>query len=119
MGNVVDSPIENYIRNFPERTQAKLKEMLAIVRSAAPGATEKIAYRMPTFYLNGNLVHFAGYAKHIGFYPTPSAISAFQSEIAQYKYSKGSVQFPIDKPLPADLIQRMVGYRAAEKAGKS
>jgi uncharacterized protein YdhG (YjbR/CyaY superfamily) len=89
------------------------------VAAAAPGATQKISYRMPTFYLNGNLVHFAAYARHIGFYPTPSGIAAFGTELAKFKSSKGAVQFPLDEPLPAGLIRRMVALRVKENTGRN
>lgn len=88
--------------------------MRELIKENAPDATEKISYAMPTFYLSGNLVHFAGYAKHIGFYPTPSAISAFEAELKQYVYAKGSVQFPVNQPLPVELIARMVKFRVQE-----
>ena len=113
------SPIDEYILRFPESTQARLREIRAAIRSIAPEATEKIAYGMPTFYLNGNLVHFAGYKKHIGFYPTPSGIAGFKEELDAYKNAKGSVQFPLDKPLPIDLIKRIVKYRVEETIKRS
>ena len=106
--------IDEYIAAFPENVQAILQTLRATVRAAAPQATEKISYQMPTFYLKGNLVHFAAYAKHIGFYPAPRGIEAFKEELAAYKGAKGSVQFPIDQPLPLDLITRIVQFRVAE-----
>jgi uncharacterized protein YdhG (YjbR/CyaY superfamily) len=106
--------IDGYIRAFPKPVQAKLRQLKSIVAKAAPQAAEKISYGMPTFYLNGNLVHFAAHARHIGFYPTPSAIEAFGKELAKYQSSKGAVQFPTDEPLPADLIRRMVAFRVKE-----
>ena len=109
--------IDGYIRAFPAPVQAKLRELRSIVAGAAPRATEKISYGMPTFYLNGNLVHFAAHARHIGFYPTPSAIEAFVKELARYQSSKGAVQFPLDEPLPAGLIRRMVAFRVKENTG--
>ena len=113
------SLIDEYIKQFPESTQAKLREIRAAIRSVAPEATEKIAYGMPTFYLRGNLVHFAGYKNHIGFYPTPSGIAGFKEELDVYKNAKGSVQFPLDSPLPIDLIKRIVKYRVDEMGNKS
>ncbi len=110
--------IDEYISTFPEPTQKKLKEMRAIIRKAAPQAEEKISYGMPTYYLGGNLVHFAGHANHIGFYPTPSGITAFQAELDAYKNAKGSVQFPLNEALPADLIRRIVEFRVGENAAK-
>ena len=89
-----------------------------LIRFAAPGAQEKISYQMPTFYLNGNLVHFAAYAKHIGFYPTPSGIEKFKRELSEYKHAKGSVQFPQGEPLPVDLIEKIVRFRVEENLNK-
>jgi len=106
--------IDGYIETFPESVQKLLEEMRATIKTAAPEAEEKISYQMPTFFLKGNLVHFAAYKKHIGFYPTPSGIQAFQKELSIYKNSKGSVQFPIDQPLPLELVRRIVQFRAAE-----
>ncbi|OHD68634.1 MAG: hypothetical protein A2177_15215 [Spirochaetes bacterium RBG_13_68_11] len=110
----VPATIDAYIRTFPKTVQVKLQQLRRIVARAAPGAAEKISYGMPTFFQNGNLVHFAAYTRHIGFYPTPSAIEAFARELAKYKSSKGAVQFPLDEPLPADLIRRMVEFRVKE-----
>ncbi|MBI4734231.1 MAG: DUF1801 domain-containing protein [Rubrobacteridae bacterium] len=106
--------IDDYIARFPVETQKILKELRRIIKEAAPEAEEKISYQMPTFALKGNLVHFAAYKNHIGFYPTPSGILAFESELTQYKRAKGSVQFPIDKPLPYELISRIVKFRVNE-----
>lgn len=107
-------PIDEYIATFPPETQKLLTEIRKIIAQAAPEATEKISYAMPTFYLKGNLVHFAGYKNHIGFYPAPSGITAFQEELSGYKNSKGAIQFPLDKPLPQELISRIVKFRAEE-----
>ena len=106
--------IEEYIAEFPPETRAALEAMRAIIKTAAPAATEKISYAIPTFYLNGNLVHFAAFKSHIGFYPAPTGLEAFQGEISKYKHSKGSVQFPIDQPLPLELVRKIVQYRVAE-----
>lgn len=106
--------VDQYIEGFPEPVRGLLSELRSTIRQAAPQATEKISYQMPTFYLNGNLAHFAAYERHIGFYPTPSGISAFQEELKGYKWAKGSVQFPLDRPLPLDLIRRIVEYRVRE-----
>jgi uncharacterized protein YdhG (YjbR/CyaY superfamily) len=103
--------IDEYISSFPETIRERLEELRATINKAAPEATEKISYQMPTFFLKGNLVHFAAHAKHIGFYPTPSAIEKFKKELKDYHCSKGAVQFPYDKPLDLDLISRMVKYR--------
>jgi uncharacterized protein YdhG (YjbR/CyaY superfamily) len=119
MGAPADS-IDAYIAGFPPKTQRALSEMRAIVSSAAPGATELISYAMPTFDLNGrHLVHFAGHTKHIGLYPIPSGIEAFKEELAPYKQGKGSVQFPLAQPLPADLIRRIVEFRVRENVDRA
>jgi len=109
--------VDAYIAGFPPGTQQLLQEIRALIRAEAPQAVEKISYGMPTLYLRGNLVHFAAYPGHIGFYPTPSAILAFESELKVYTHAKGSVRFPLDQPLPRDLIQRMVRFRVAEILG--
>jgi uncharacterized protein YdhG (YjbR/CyaY superfamily) len=111
--------IDEYIAEFAPETQEALREVRAAVREAAPGATETISYAIPTFDLNGkHLVHFAGYAKHVGFYPVPSAMTAFADELAPYKSGKGSAQFPLSAPMPLDLVRRIVAFRIAEVAGK-
>lgn len=110
--------IDNYIENFPEPVQEILSQIRSVIQMAAPDSTEKISYGMPTFFLNGNLVHFAAYKNHIGFYPTPSALKAFKEQISSYKKSKGAVQFPINKPMPLELIQQIVIYRVAENKEK-
>jgi uncharacterized protein YdhG (YjbR/CyaY superfamily) len=106
--------IDEYIRQFKPDVRAILRELRKAIKERAPGATEKISYQMPTFHLNENLVHFAAFAKHIGFYPTPSAVAAFERELTSYERAKGSIQFPIDQPLPLELIRRMVDFRVAE-----
>ncbi|HEX7490750.1 MAG TPA: DUF1801 domain-containing protein [Candidatus Limnocylindrales bacterium] len=119
MGKAADS-IDVYIAGFPAETQKALSEMRSIISSVAPGATESISYSIPTFDLNGrHLVHFAGYAKHVGFYPIPTGIEAFKEELAPYKQGKGSVQFPLNRPLPADLIRRIVEFRVAENMDRA
>jgi uncharacterized protein YdhG (YjbR/CyaY superfamily) len=110
--------IDEYILSFPEHMQNKLKELRAIIKELTPGAEERISYRIPTFFLNGNLVHFAGYEKHIGFYPGASGIEAFNSGLTKYTYAKGSVQFPASEPLPVDLIRKIVKFRVDENTGK-
>jgi uncharacterized protein YdhG (YjbR/CyaY superfamily) len=112
------SSIDEYINQFPQNTQDILKKLRALIIKTAPNATEAISYGMPTFKLSGNLIHFAAYKEHIGFYPTPSGISAFEKEISQYKSGKGSVRFPIDKPIPFDLVKKIVGYRIKENLKK-
>jgi uncharacterized protein YdhG (YjbR/CyaY superfamily) len=111
--------IDDYIAGFPHETLRALTQVRALIRELAPDATETISYAIPTFDLNGrHLVHFAGYAKHIGFYPIPSGIEAFKEELAPYKQGRGSVQFPLDKPMPTDLIRRIVEFRVAENRAR-
>jgi len=112
--------IDEYIAELPPETQKVLEELRALIKAAAPDATETISYAMPTFDLNGHhLVHFAGYQKHIGFYPAPSGIEAFREELKPFKSGKGSARFPLGRPLPTDLIRRIVGLRVEESAGKA
>jgi uncharacterized protein YdhG (YjbR/CyaY superfamily) len=111
--------IDSYIADFPETTQALLQQIRATIQAAAPEATETINYAIPTFVYHGNLVHFAGYKQHIGFYPGAAGIEAFKEEIRQYKWAKGSVQFPLNEPLPLDLVTRIVTYRLAQNAAKA
>jgi len=99
--------------------QAKLKKLRATIREAAPNAGEKMSYQMPTFTLAGNLVHFAAYKNHIGFYPTPSGIENFKRELSVYKGAKGSVQFPLDQPIPYDLVREIVNFRVRENLEKA
>ena len=106
--------IDEYIAGFPENVRDILEELRRVIREAAPRAEEAMRYGIPTFRLNGNLVHFAAFRHHIGFYPTPSAIGAFKEELSSYKQAKGSVQFPIDKPIPYDLVRKIVQYRVEE-----
>ncbi|CAH1214527.1 hypothetical protein PAECIP111893_03811 [Paenibacillus plantiphilus] len=112
-GNNFES-IDDYISLFPPEVQERLETLRKVIKEAAPDAQERINYQMPTFVLHGNLVHFAAYKKHIGFYPAPSGIAAFKQELSVYKGAKGSVQFPLEKPLPYELISRIVKFRAAE-----
>ena len=112
--------IDEYIAAFPAETQAVLREMRALIRASAPDAKETISYAIPTFALNGrHLVHFAGYERHIGFYPIPSGIEAFKDEFKPYKQGKGSIQFPLGQPLPKDLIRRVVEFRVAENTART
>lgn len=114
------SSIDEYIAEFPPETQKVLEEVRAVIKASAPGATETISYAIPTFDLNGrHLVHFAGYKSHIGFYPGSSGIEAFREELKAYKGAKGSVQFPLDQPMPTDLIRRIVEHRVEESTGKA
>lgn len=110
--------IDEYIATFPADVQKILEELRATIRAAAPAAEEKISYQLPTFALNGNLVHFAAWKTHIGFYPTPSGMEAFKDELAKYEGAKGSVKFPIEKPLPLKLISKIVKFRVAENLKK-
>ena len=112
--------IDEYIAGFPPETQKALEELRALIKASALDATEKISYAMPTFDLNGHhLVHFAGYEKHVGFYPTGSGVEAFKEELKPYKSGKGSAQFPLGQPLPTDLIRRIVEFRVEENTGKA
>lgn len=111
--------IDEYIALFPVEIQEKLKKIREVVHNAAPDAVERIAYQMPTFSLAGNLVHFAAFKNHIGFYPTPSGTEEFSKELAAYDGSKGTVRFPLDQPLPYDLIARIVAYRVKENLAKA
>jgi uncharacterized protein YdhG (YjbR/CyaY superfamily) len=111
--------VDEYIASFPAETQVKLRELRATIHAAAPVAEEKISYQMPTFFLKGNLVYYAAWKKHIGFYAIPSANEAFKDELTTYTVSKGAVQFPLDQPLPVDLITRMVRFRVAENLARA
>ncbi|HMS26712.1 MAG TPA: DUF1801 domain-containing protein [Burkholderiaceae bacterium] len=106
--------IDSYIAQFPSDVQARLQRMRETILKLAPEATEAMSYQIPTFKLNGNLVHFAAFKKHIGFYPGAAGIAAFQDELTGYKSAKGSVQFPLDQPLPLDLINKIVKFRLAQ-----
>lgn len=112
--------IDEYIAGFPPETQRVLAELRALIKASAPAATETISYAIPTFDLNGkHLVHFAGYERHVGLYPAPSGLEAFKEDLKPYKQGKGSVQFPLDQPLPTDLIRRIVEFRVAQNTGKA
>jgi uncharacterized protein YdhG (YjbR/CyaY superfamily) len=106
--------IDEYINTFPEDVRTILKQLRQAIKEVAPEAEETINYQIPTFTLHGNLVHFAAFKSHIGFYPTPSGMEAFKKELSPYKGAKGSVQFPIDQPLPLTLVRRIVEYRVKE-----
>jgi uncharacterized protein YdhG (YjbR/CyaY superfamily) len=111
--------IDEYIATFPQDIQKLLNQMRATITKAAPKAEEAIKYAIPTFILNGNLVHFAAFKNHIGFYPAPAGIEAFKKEVAPYEAGKGSLQFPLDKPLPLSLVTKIVKYRVAQNLEKS
>ena len=110
--------IDEYIAGFPKDIQELLEKLRATIRKAAPGAEETINYAIPTFTLKGNLVHFAAFKNHIGFYPAPSGIEAFKKELSVYEGAKGSIKFPIDKPLPLGLVSQIVKFRVKENEEK-
>lgn len=116
-----DSPgdIDAYIAGFPADVQKRLEQMRTAIRAEAPDAEEAIKYGIPTFVLHGNLVHFAAFKSHIGFYPTPSGIETFARELASYENAKGSVRFPFDQPLPLSLVRRIVAFRVKEARAKT
>jgi len=111
--------IDAYIAGFPPDVQEILEKIRMTIRKAAPDAEETISYQMPTFTLKGNLVHFAAFKKHIGFYPAPTGIEEFKDELSVYQGGKGSVQFPLDRPMPFDLIRRIVEFRVRENLEKA
>jgi len=111
--------IDDYIAAFPPAVQAILQQLRSTIRSAAPEATEAMKYQIPTLVLNGNLVHFAAFRSHVGFYPTPSGIEKFSEELSGYATARGSVQFPLDRPIPFDLVRRIVEFRVGESRAKA
>lgn len=118
MQNTHAKNIDEYIENFPEDVQEILQEIRATIRKAAPKAEEAIKYAIPTFVLHGNLVHFAAYNNHIGFYPAPRGKDMFKKELSAYEGGKGTVKFPIDRPLPLTLISKIVKFRVKENLEK-
>jgi uncharacterized protein YdhG (YjbR/CyaY superfamily) len=118
MQRINANTIDEYIKAFPESMQEKLQRIRSTIRKAAPDATEAISYGMPTFKHHGNLVHFAGYENHIGFYPGASGISTFKKELTGYVTSKGTIRLPLDKPLPIALIAKIVKLRVKDNAGR-
>jgi uncharacterized protein YdhG (YjbR/CyaY superfamily) len=110
--------IDDYIATFPEDVQSILQKVRATIRKAAPKAQEAIKYQIPTFVLKGNLVHFAAFKNHIGFYPTPSGTAEFEKELSRYESGKGSVRFPLDQPIPYALITKIVKFRVKEQGKK-
>ncbi|MDR3565720.1 MAG: DUF1801 domain-containing protein [Negativicutes bacterium] len=110
--------VDEYIAQAPQDVQPILHKIRAVIKEAAPDAVEKISYQMPGYFLNGKLVWFGVHKNHIGFYPNPSGIEIFKSELSVYKQSKGAVQFPLDKPIPYELISKIVKYRVAENLKK-
>lgn len=120
MANRTAGSIDEYIAAFPAETQKVLQEIRELIATLAPEATETISYTIPTFDMNGrHLVHFAGYEKHVGLYPTPSGMDTFKDDLAPYKTGKGSVQFPLGEPLPKELIRRIVEFRIGEGIRKA
>lgn len=117
--NITPKSIDEYILQFSPNIQEILKKLRKVIKEVAPDAQEKISYQMPTFVLHGNLVHFAAFKNHIGFYPTPSAIEAFSEELSKYKGGKGSVQFPMEEPIPYELIREIVKFRVFENLKKA
>jgi uncharacterized protein YdhG (YjbR/CyaY superfamily) len=117
---ISDKPttIDEYIAGFPADIQKILQEVKEAIRSEAPGAAEKIGYGIPTFTLNGNLIHFAAFKNHIGLYPTPNGLEEFKEQLAGYKGAKGSVQFPLNQPMPIDLIKRITRFRVTKMMAK-
>lgn len=113
------STIDEYIATFPENIQALLQTVRATIREVAPEAKEIISYNMPAFAQDGNLVYFAALKNHIGFYPTSSGIAAFKEELSAYKSTKGAVNFPLNQPLPLDLITKIVQFRVKENLEKA
>jgi uncharacterized protein YdhG (YjbR/CyaY superfamily) len=111
--------VDSYIAGFPKETQKLLKQLRAIIKKAVPGAEEIISYQMPAYKFHGRLLYFSGFKNHIGFYPMKSTITRFTKEIAGYKHATGSVQFPLDQPLPVELINEMLAFRAKENLEKT
>lgn len=111
---VIPKSIDEYIVQFPSDIQQILKTLRKVIKESAPEAKEKISWGMATFVLHGNLVHFAAYKNHIGFYPSPTGIDNFKEELLEYKSSKGAIQFPLTKPIPYELISKIVKFRVAE-----
>ncbi len=112
--------VDEYIKSFPEAVQKLLVQMRSAIRKAAPDAEEGFGYGMPAYKLKGKpLVYFAGFSRHIGFYATPTGHAEFAAELSEYKQGKGSVQFPIDEPLPLELITKITKFRVAENIAKS
>lgn len=116
--DAIVATIDDYIAGHPPKIRSRLSAMRRTIRKHAPGAEERISYRIPTFYLGGNLVHFAAFERHVGFYPGAAAIAAFKKALTNYKSAKGSVQFPHDEPLPLELVAEIVRFRVAQQATK-
>jgi uncharacterized protein YdhG (YjbR/CyaY superfamily) len=118
MENKIYKTVDEYIKSFPEDTQMVLSQIRQTIKKTAPDAVEMIAYRMPAYKLNGKpLAYFAAFEHHIGFYPLPHTINTFKADLAKYKQGKGSIQFPLNGPMPFELIERIVKFRAEESMG--
>jgi uncharacterized protein YdhG (YjbR/CyaY superfamily) len=111
--------VDEYIAGFPGEIQKGLRELRAFIKAEVPAASEKISYGMPTFYLEGNLVHFAAFKDHYGFFPAPSGIDRFEEELAPYRSGKGTLRFPLDKPLPWELLKKVIRFRVEENTRKA
>jgi uncharacterized protein YdhG (YjbR/CyaY superfamily) len=118
-GRSAAQSIDEYVAEFPPAVQERLQQVREVIRAGAPDAVETISYAMPTFDLHGHLVHFAAFKSHIGLYPTPTGIERFEEELARYKGGKGSLKFPLDEPLPLDLIRRIVEFRVLENTTRA
>lgn len=118
-GKALPVSIDQYISEAPQEIQQKLRELRTVIKAEVPEAEERIAYGMPTFSQEGNLVHFAAFKNHIGFFPAPSGIENFKDELAKYKTSKGTVQFPLDEEMPMDLVREIVRFRLKENLSKA
>ncbi len=119
MVNTSNKSVDEYISGFPENVRIVLEKLRQVIRDSAPEAKETISYGMPAFKLNGNLVYFAAWKNHIGFYGTPSVVAAFMEELAPYELSKGAIKFPLDKPVPYALVKKIVKFRVTENLRKS
>ncbi len=119
MKKIIATDVDSYISGYPPKVQKMLKQLRAAIKKAAPEAEESISYMMPAYKLNGPLVYFGAYEKHIGFYPTGTGVAAFQKEIASYKSSKGAIQFPLDQPLPLALVEKIVKFKVKENLLKA
>ncbi len=119
MKSATPKNIDEYIGRYPKDVQAKLRKIRATIRTAAPTATEAISYQIPTFKLAGNLIHFAAFPKHISLFPTSSGVARFQKELAGYETSKGTIKFPLDRPIPYGLITRITRFRVKENSERA
>lgn len=118
MRSTPPSDIDAYIASFPAEIGMLLQKLRQVLTNAAPGATEKISYHIPTLFLNGNLVHFAAFKNHLSFFPTSSGVRKFETELSRFKYSNGTIRFPIESPIPFDLVRKIVKFRVEENSRK-